>query len=413
MMPLLVGFLHVLFLSFISIWIWKHDTSELRKFYWPALGFKLLCGILLGILYQYYYTANDTFYFFETAVQLSNKAHHNFAAYLSALIEPDKEYYSGEARTLFFVKITSVLTLLSANNYWISSLYFSFLSFITAWHLSKVIVSEIPSTNISAVIAFLFFPSTVFWSSGLIKESLAMAALFYVSSMVVKIWFNRKILWFEVLLTVLSVWVVWNLKYYYVGLFAPIAVAVLLVKWISAYFQITKFIPQVSIFILVLCVGIAATGFVHPNFQLRIVSEVIVANNKAFVQASSSDDVIHYEALTPNASSLLRNTPWALFSGLYRPFLWEANSIMQGVASVENLMLLLVSVMSLYSMKDFRQSPNAILALGVLLYCCLLCTFLALSSPNFGSLSRYRVGFLPFLVFLLTDNPQVKRLFSG
>ncbi len=43
--------------------------------------------------------------------------------------------------------------------------------------------------------------------------------------------------------------------------------------------------------------------------------------------------------------------------------------------------------------------------LALLLYTVLLATLLALSSPNFGTLLRYKVGFLPFLAYLLLIHP--------
>jgi hypothetical protein len=41
----------------------------------------------------------------------------------------------------------------------------------------------------------------------------------------------------------------------------------------------------------------------------------------------------------------------------------------------------------------------------------LLAIFLALSTPNFGTLSRYKIGFFPFLVFLtLYKNPLLGKI---
>jgi hypothetical protein len=45
--------------------------------------------------------------------------------------------------------------------------------------------------------------------------------------------------------------------------------------------------------------------------------------------------------------------------------------------------------------------------LPILIYCFVLCILLAISTPNFGTLSRYRIGFLPFFVFVLTYRNQV------
>jgi hypothetical protein len=44
------------------------------------------------------------------------------------------------------------------------------------------------------------------------------------------------------------------------------------------------------------------------------------------------------------------------------------------------------------------------LGLGLGLFCLAVAALIGLTSPNLGSLSRYRTGMLPFLVFLLLQN---------
>jgi hypothetical protein len=58
--------------------------------------------------------------------------------------------------------------------------------------------------------------------------------------------------------------------------------------------------------------------------------------------------------------------------------------------------------------RERLRQPVSILFLATASYCIVLCVFLALSTPNLGTLSRYRVGFLPFLIFLLAyRNPLI------
>ena len=51
-------------------------------------------------------------------------------------------------------------------------------------------------------------------------------------------------------------------------------------------------------------------------------------------------------------------------------------------------------------------------ALVVLLavYCLLLAIFIGLSTPNFGTLHRYRAALLPWLLLLLLQNDYARRL---
>ena len=99
------------------------------------------------------------------------------------------------------------------------------------------------------------------------------------------------------------------------------------------------------------------------------------------------------------------NSPWALFSGLFRPVIFEANSFFQFVIGVENLILLGLSIFNLKYLSRLWHSSERLLIFGVIMYIGLLVIFLTLSTPNFGTLSRYRVGFLPFMIFLLLYNP--------
>lgn len=405
-----IGILNVIGLLGISWWYWRVDTSTIKIFYWPALLFKVTCGVLIGILYTYYYSANDTFYFFDAALDLGSKAHLNFSEYIAALVEPDPRYFAGEARSLFFVKILSVIALLTHGNYWIASIYFSLLTFYAAWYLTKQVAKENPSARLSAVIAFLFFPSAVFWSAGIIKESLAMAALFLLSAVVIKIWCMQRVSVFVLLLSAIAVWLVWNLKYYYIGLFLPIVCAAIVVKWISSVFKIKTLLGELLVFLVILCIGLGSASLIHPNFNLSVIADVLVTNNEAFMVVSSSEDVIHYNNLQPSTVSLLGNAPWALFSGLYRPFIWECSSVIQAVAAIENLVLLFFTFVGLAYWQEIKQSPFRILVLAVIAYSILLCVFLALSAPNFGTLARYKVGFLPFLFLVLSANPFTEKL---
>ncbi len=80
------------------------------------------------------------------------------------------------------------------------SLYFSAISFFSSWFLVQKINRLFEGVQPAAILGFLFFPSVVFWSAGVIKESLAMAALFFLSLIFLKVWKREKLHWIEWLL---------------------------------------------------------------------------------------------------------------------------------------------------------------------------------------------------------------------
>jgi hypothetical protein len=416
-MKLVFAVFSLLLLLFLSFWIWKREKSSLRIFFWPALLLKLSAGICLGLVYTYYYTVGDTFSYFEDGVKLAALGRTDLGSYISFLWSGDEsfliwpELLFQQPRAMFLSKIASVFCLLTHDNYWIISLYFSAITFICAWWLVKKIAVMHPSAKKPAVIGFLFFPSAVFWSSGLIKESIAMASLFFLSTLFLKAWRKEILQVSEWLSLVLALWFLWNLKYYYLAIFLPVAFTALSVKFLLPRLRIQSLSLKIGLGCLLFFIPILLVSILHPNFYPHRFMGVVVSSYYEFEGISNPEDLIHYTALKATPLSLMKNMPWALLSGLFRPFATEAHGSLQFFASIENLMLLVLFFFALTGVKKLKNSKYSLVLFSIILYSILLCIFLALSTPNFGTLSRYRVGFLPFLVFLLTlENPLISKL---
>jgi hypothetical protein len=411
-MQTVVQVVHILFIAIVSWWLWKQETTKMRKFFWPALAAKLSAGILLGVIYATFYTVADTFDFFTDAIKLSANARADFWGYIEFLFQKPPVEYAGENRTLFFVKIASIFSLITFDNYWICSLYFSWFSFLAAWQLTKFIWVKIPNAGIAAATAFLFFPTCVFWASGLMKEALTMVGIFYLLILFLRIWMNEKISWIHFPFVVLTIWVTWNLKYYYIGLLIPVMITTLATRWLVNYFKQDSFFKESAIWISLFCCSLLTASVLHPNFSLQRIVSVIAETHDAVILLSNTDDVIHFSNFNDSWSGIFANIPLALVSGFFRPFLWEANTFFKTAVSIENLVILLLSIAAIRSLAKIKDSPFRLLVLAILGYCIVLCVFLALSTPNFGTLVRLRIGFLPFLILILVNQPLVIRPLS-
>jgi hypothetical protein len=410
---------HGLILFSIAFFVWrKQEAGGLRIFFWPALFFKLGAGIVLGLMYRYYYQGGDTYIFFRDAKQLSGLFRSDAMAYIQFLWSGNESHAIWaslseiQPRSLFFTKIISVITVLTFDNYWITGLYLSFTSFLASWYFVKKILILFPDAKSAASFSVLFFPTVVFWSSGMIKESLAVAALFFLAGLFLTFMNKARPNVVEWVLLPVSLWMLWTLKYYWAAVFFPAFASTLIVykgilpnmnpgKWIVLYLVWT-------FLFLVICSGAMV---VHPNFYPEYFLQVIVDNNDAVNSLSDPQNLIHFSDLQPTWKSLLLNSPWALFSGLVRPFLFEGGNVVKLLYAAENSIVLILLLSSLWHVRRMVTSPFGILAFAVIMYAAILCIFLALSTPNFGTLARYRVGFLPFLIFLLTyRNPLLDKV---
>lgn len=414
-MTIILYGVHGVVIFLLAWWWFRHNTSSLDKLYWPALLIKLGSGIVLGLIYSSYYVDSDTFSFFQESIRLADIGRADWVEYFRYLWVEKDQAFSGENRTLFFVKLVSLFSIITGNKYWIISLYFSFFSFAAAWWLVKRISLNFPAFATSAVVALLFFPSCVFWSAGIIKESVAMTVLYGMTVLFLIVWQNHKITWLQLATAVVCVWILWSLKYYYAAVFLPVALSALLTRWfvqnrmrlsaVSAYREFVLLVVLLMVFIFVVT-------FVHPNFYPQRIFEVVVENYEAFDEKSDPDKMVHFNNLKPEIGSMLLHAPWALISGLFRPFIWEASNVFQLVVSLENLLLIFLTALAFRNVTKLTASPDRLLLFSILVYCAMLCVFLTLSAPNFGTYARYRVGFFPYFVMLVMYNSPLDRWFA-
>lgn len=384
----------------------KYDDSSIKRFYFPILVYKLAAGICLGLLYTHYYTGGDTFSFFRDAVRLSEAARENPTEYMRFLWGDGRSplwdvVNNHQSRSLFMVKWVSVVSLVSGDNYWIATLYFSFFSFVGAWYLVRVIVGVWPHAEVAAMVAFLIFPSVAFWSSGIMKESLALPALYFMTAVFLKWWTTSRIGWMDWVVLLFSVWIGWRLKYYYTGIFLSVAGASLAVKYMTAILKISRVRSQLLVWVVTFVLFTAAATLLHPNFSLHVLPQVIVDNYQAYAEKSDEGGMIMYTDLDPSWWSIVLHAPEALASGLFRPFLWEADSLIMIAGALENTALL---ILFLWAMARYLRNPKTmepLLVMALAVFVLLLGILLPLSTPNFGTLSRYRIGYLAFFVFII------------
>jgi len=408
--------INIVILVSIAILFSMRAAGEHPRLFWFALLFKVIMALALGLVYRYYYSANDTWLFFEDAVKLADFARNDFKLYFEFLWSSDStqsiwsELANTQERSLFLVKMISIFSLISGNNYWVSAVYFALISFAAAWYLFRIVTQHFQESRNSAALAFLFFPSVIFWGSGLVKETLALAGIYFLAALFIKLVKAEKVNWLEWVMMLVSFYVAWNLKYYWTALFMAVVTTSLLNFFLRNRFTFLNRY-KMSLWVGIFLILIFTVSLMHPNFYLSRFLDVLITNHNDFVKISKPEGLIHYYQLSADWWSVYINAPWALISGLFRPFIWEATGATSVVAALENLFLVVLVVSSLFRKK--MTSVNHLLYYSVWVYIVLLCIFLALSTPNLGTLSRYRIGFVPFLVFVVSyRNPLLHYLFD-
>jgi len=397
--------IHLILLSVICFFYYKNIRySALAPVFIPALLVKLLSGICLGLIYlKFYKGVGDTFLYYNYAVHYSPmviEAPDRFLQFLFSNVTGDPSL-SSQPRVLTFVKFASLITFVSFNNYWIATLYFSLISFVGFFYFANKIASAVPEVKWFVAIAFLFFPSVVFWSSGFIKESIVMPALLVVAgnffSWVVE---GKRIRFGQVIITLLMSGIVFYIKFYYAAVLIPVLMSLGITKYLDNRVGLSLF-KQASVFFIVLVSHCVVVSFLNPYLSINTFLQSVYQNYEATLLLSSRDKIIHFYNLIPTLTSFAVNFPQALFAGLFRPLIVEADNILMVFTGLENTLLLLLTLNAFITIKKRAGSIDWLFVTAAVVYIIVLASLLAFSSPNLGTLARYKIGFLPFFVCLL------------
>ncbi|MEQ8583539.1 MAG: hypothetical protein RIC30_19260 [Marinoscillum sp.] len=399
----MIQLLSLLFLAGLAYFL--RSGAELRVFYWSGLAFRMLCGLALGWYYLIHLGAGDTTYFHEQATTLFQLSGDSFSEYIHSLLTAQHPVYMGEARNEFFIKILSILYLITGGNYWISGLYLSFAGFYGSWYLVSRIHQYHPAYVTAAIASFLFLPTAMFWSSGVLKDPLINGALCMLAGFCIRYWHHTANRLREYFLVGGGLLILFYLKFYLV---AVTSMAMGILAWAKV---LDALVPRKTFKLLFTLGGAILMGLlvtqVNKNLHFDQLPESVYNTHQVIYNDSEPDKTLHFPDLEPTYPSLIMHLPKGLIAGLFRPFIWEVNGPLI-VGGLQNLFFLLLFFYSLFHAHRYRFTTLVLITVG---FITILATFLPLVSPNLGSLERYKAAYQPFLLFILLIIPS-KRFLS-
>lgn len=367
-----------------------------------GLIIKLCAGLGFGLVYHYYYQQGDTFQYLHDAGIFANHFVNRPDQILQSLLMPEslpaimeQVTYTDEPRALFFARIVSVFYLIAGGNYWIITLYLAFISFLGTYGFVNELRRQYPAVEKPAIMAFYFTPTLVFWSSGLLKESIAMGALFVMFAQFLKIVRTRQIsvIWPWVWM-LLSGWLLWELKYFYAAVAFPAMISIFFYRIINRYRNLSPYY-----LLLLLIIGMGFVSVLHYNLSLQRVLDVVY-QNYLLGQENPGSKVLSYYHFDGSFLGFFINLPLAFINGLFRPTVFEFSNLFQFYVGVENTLVAVLLLLSLWR-SGLKNALKDEMVLGCLFYIFVLEIMLAFSTPNLGTLSRYKIGYWPFFVFLI------------
>jgi hypothetical protein len=389
------------------------QTSGLSRVLFFSLALKLLANTI-----AYWYLTDDARFFTLWSKQLTAQLWSDPNAWLRTLIGEEFKQgrnhliYHGFSNTFFLIKLLSGLNLASLGNAWLNGLYLTLFSFVGSWELVRAIKKVLPRVATgAAVVAWLFWPSVVYWSAGITKESLLVGSGAWLTALVIGwLYGERPVRLWAVVGGILLAVLHFKMRFFFAGLLLGGLASLVVVRLVQHFGGARQRLVQLLIIVVVQVGGIRLAAEVIPVLRLNKFTNQLSNNYYQLLRLSQHRPHIEYADLKPTLPSIAGYAPQAIFHTLTRPWPWEGTQLLYVLAGLENIALLILMSVALVAL--IRGRPGYLpfaLVIVLLLYCLALAALLGLSTPNLGTLNRYRAVLMPFLVFLLLQNEYAAR----
>lgn len=387
----------------------------LRKYYLPGLYAKFGGAIFIGLVYAFYYKGGDTFNYFSHAQIINSSLEDSFDKWVKLILHnsiyESPDIYSYASQLYWYDSpaeytvgvITAILGLFTFTTYLPTAILFAYLAYTGIWAMYKTFVQLYPKLIKPLAIVFLFIPSTVVWGSGIFKDTICMFGLGWLTYATFRCFVNKDFSFKNILLILLSFYLIAQVKMYILLGFMPALAMWLLLTYSN---QIKSAATRWAVNILFIAFTIAGALFFMQRFaeELNKYSLENIAQTAKVTQNwtnfASGDEGASYSIgeIDGSIGGLLRLFPQAVVVTFFRPFPWEARKVMVLFSALESLVFLYFTLQMFFKP---RRKPLSHLVKDPTIFFCLVFALIfgfavGVSSGNFGALSRYKIPALPF-----------------
>jgi hypothetical protein len=385
--------------------------SPERSLFLAASAVKVLYCFLFCFLGIFIYPDNDMQGYHDHGFVLADRIRADFPSGLMEYLRDSPFFVLAGSNTTRCRNFSGLAHFLAFDSYLGSSLVFAVVAFVGQVLIYRAFTSLYPDARVRNWwrVGILFLPSLNFWSSGMLKDALGLFGLGCAFWGLHSFLIGNRTRHFAVMV----------LGVYTLMLFRGQVVPVLLISAVPLFFGLAPSHPRASSWLpravrrsVSLVMIVAVYALVSQTEKRFVVSGSVLqdfANERQkYVVQSAGSTVIDREARIEERSGLavLAFWPEAMLLSLYRPYPWEGlASPTMLIASLENSVFLILTVrlvllnLNRASVVDAVRSP---VLLECLTFVAVFAFGIGFSTPNLGSVSRYRLPMVPYFIGAVT-----------
>lgn len=395
------------------------EGHELRKYFIPGLTVKVLGAIFIGLIYAYYYKGGDSFIYFEHIKLVNGSLDHGIETWWHVLTNTERndhiqekiiselKYYT-TTDTYTVWQISSFISIFCFNLYLPLVVLLAFISYSGIWLIFRYFSEEYPSTIKWLAISCLYIPTVFVWGSGLFKDTYCQMAIGWLLWGMYSLFSKKNFELKHFLLIILSSIILIRIKVYILLAFFPFLLMSELGKRIQLLKPKTKLlfilISLISIYISINPIIILLEKEVQ-KYSLEKIAETTKSSKDYFIKLAEENNgsTFNIGEIDPTINGILEKFVPATNASLFRPYIWETRKPIVFLAAIESTVCIIITIWALFNIIRFRRF-KVIWNWNVLFYfsfSLVFAFFIGVSTSNFGSLSRYKIPFLPFYMSAL------------
>lgn len=413
--PIVVAVVYAL-AYFVRPWVTEPQT---KRYFIPGLTLKIVGGLAVGFIYQFYYGGGDTFTYFQLGSKYIWEAFREspdigikllFAGqdYVGETFKyASKIYTYGDLSSYFVVRVAGFFDLLTYHTYSATAVLFAVSSFSGLWALFHVLYRMYPDNHLGMAISVFFIPSVFFWGSGILKDTITLSALGWATYGIYYIFMAKRQRVLAGVMLALSFYTIYTIKIYILLCFLPAAILwVFYMRVKSVKNVILKIMVAPFILFMAGAIGYYAVlkvGEDNPRYDMDKIAETarVTAEWIHYVSQREGGSAYTLGDFDYSPAGMIKKFPLAVWVTLYRPYLWETRNVVMLFSALEALALFLFTLFVLYKgglIGNFR----AIVSDPFLIFCFVFSIIFAfavgISTYNFGSLARYKIPLYPYFI---------------
>lgn len=327
-------------------------------------------------------------------------------------------YFSDE-NNYAVCRIVTLLSFFTFGKYLITCLFFSMLSFSGVWRLYRFFYELYPHLHKQLAIAILYLPTFVFWSSGILKDPICTGAMGWITYSLYEAIYKKKNITKNVITIVISGFILSAIKVYILVSYVPFLILFLILKNINLIKS--TFLKVIIVICILVGVMVSFTKIMNQlrNSMMKFAGEDLTKTIKNYQEnyASQTEAQSNFSLgveFDGSLTSLIKMAPAAVVATLYRPFLWETRKPSTLLTSLESLAIFLLTfkIIRKAGLRNFFKSWRDPAVMYCLAFSLFFAIFVGATTPNFGTLCRYKIPCMPFYIiamYLIEDLVKNKK----